>query len=387
MRILFVIPSMGMGGSETVFANLLRHIDTSRFEAHLALLQASGQRLADVPAHVPVHELRVKHARNAVVSLARLCRKLNPHVVLSTSGHMNFAVVAARTFMPSRTRIYTRENAEIHAPEHKHSCVRLKAYQWAYRRADLVICQSDHMKNELVGRFGISPSKALRIYNPVDIDSIRRLSISAANPLRGSGPHLVSVGRLSYEKGYDFLLRAMSEVHAALPGATLTLIGDGPDASLLRSMQTELGLQTCVHFTGLRRNPYSFVANANCFVLPSRTEALPNVVLESLALGTPVVAANCTPSLFEISACTGRLHIVPETSGAALAAGILHCLRAAMVQSRTPPEASFAERFDVHAVVRQYERVFQSGVHADEHRSLGNVDRVCNEPADSICSH
>jgi len=113
------------------------------------------------------------------------------------------------------------------------------------------------------------------------------------------------VGRFSQEKGFDLLLQWTPIVRRAVPTVLLTLVGDGPDLQALKIAQRELRVESCVGFVGLRGNPYPLIKHADLLVLPSRNEALSNVVLEALALGTPVAATKCTPALNEISKYTG----------------------------------------------------------------------------------
>lgn len=113
---------------------------------------------------------------------------------------------------------------------------------------------------------------------------------------------IVSLGRLHPTKGFDFLLRAFSEVRRSRQNARLLLIGDGPELSRLELLAQELGLRTgaledlaCadVIFAGFMRNPLVYLRLCNVFVFPSRTEGLPNALIEALASGIPVLAADC----------------------------------------------------------------------------------------------
>src|SRR6266516_2027504 len=325
-RILFAIPSMLLGGSERVMLNLVRHIDPEHFEPHVMVLDQGGVWLENVPPHVRVHELGVWRSRRAVLPFARLCRKIRPQAVLSTSAHLNAAVVAARPLLPMGTSLLTREGADLTSPQVACGRLRKFVYKQAYRGADLVICQSDYMMENLIRQFGLARNKVVRIYNPVDIDSISALAESEPNPFSDAGPNLVAAGRLSYEKGFDLLLRCMPILRQAIPSISVTLVGDGPDLAALKAAQQELRLESCVRFVGIRHNPYPFLKHGELLVLPSRTEALPNVVLEAIALGTPVVATNCTPALSEISCCTPRLRVSKDTTPAALAAEIICAL-------------------------------------------------------------
>ena len=352
--VLFAIPSMGLGGSELVMLNLLRGLDTRRFEAHLAMLTSTGDRIVDIPAHVAVHELGVDRARNAVIPLISLCWKIRPRAILSTSAHLNSAVVATRPFLPKRTALLTREGANITAPGST-TRARLLIYRHLYRRADAVICQSDAMKRELMRAFGLPGSKAIRIYNPVDFEQIWELARSEPDPYSDKGSRLVAVGRFSHEKGFDLLLQSMAMFRRVFPSSTLTLVGDGPDRSALEVMRDKLGMANCVHFVGSKRNPYPYIKHANLLVLPSRCEALPNVVLEAIALGTRVAATNCTAALREITHYTDLLHLACDTSSEALAKVMMHALAMKETRPSTAPEAHFVAEFGLKSVVKQYE--------------------------------
>src|SRR5206468_925197 len=134
-----------------------------------------------------------------VLALARLCQTIRPRAVLSTSAHLNTALATARPLLPAGIKLLAREGADLPA-----TCGRLQLclYKRAYRRADVVICQSDYMKETLTQRFGLKPDKVVRIYNPVDIDAITKLAGSEPKPFVTRGPNLVAVGRLAYEKGF-----------------------------------------------------------------------------------------------------------------------------------------------------------------------------------------
>ena len=352
--LLFAIPSMGLGGSELVMLNLLRGIDDRRFELHLTMIQATGDRIADIPRHIKVHDLGVKRARNAIVPLIALCWKIRPKAILSTSAHLNSAVIAARPFLPNPTALLTREGANITAPGST-SRTRLMIYRHLYRRSDAVICQSDAMREELIRAFGIPASKAVRIYNPVDIGQLSERADSEPNPYSGAGPAVVGVGRFSQEKGFDLLIESMAKVHRVFPNSSLTLVGDGPDCDALLSMREKLGLNAYIRFVGPKRNPYPYIKHANLLVLPSRCEALPNVVLEAIALGTPVVATNCTGALQEVAKYTTLLHLAQTTSVEALSAGIEHVLSIAKTKVSIAPESQFVAEFGLNSVVKQYE--------------------------------
>jgi glycosyltransferase involved in cell wall biosynthesis len=358
MNVLFVIPNMEAGGAERVMLNLLRHIDRSRFEPHLALLEMRGAYLKSLPRDVAIHDLGVRRARSAVVPIAKLCWRIRPRAVLSMLAYMNSAVIAARPLLPKPIRLLVREGTQTASRQVTKSRLRLWSYKQVYRRADVVICQSEFMKQQMHREFGLALEKLARIYNPVDIDLILQLAHEGEDRFPSAGPNLVAVGRLSKEKGLDLLLSALPLIRAGFPTTQLTIVGEGPLEASLKEQTRQLGLESCIRFVGFQPNPYPFLSHAQVLVLPSRYEGLPNVALEALALGAFVVATNCTGALHEIASTTRRLRIANAFTPECLAAAIQESLAQSLgAPTCAGPEPEFEARFAVGAVISQYENL------------------------------
>jgi len=222
----------------------------------------------------------------------------------------------------------------------------------------MIICVGDYILNDLADNFGVPPGKMTRIYNPVDLDMTRRLAGAGGNPYGTEGPHLVAAGRLSKEKGFDVLLDAMPLVRAAVPQADLTLLGDGPLKPELLAQRERLGLAGAVHLAGFQPNPYPYFKHADLFVLPSRHEAFGLVVIEALAVGTPVVASDCPGALREILGDCPKARLAPPSDPKALAEAVVSAIDSASRESQ--PEQtldSFLARFDVKTLMRDYEEI------------------------------
>jgi glycosyltransferase involved in cell wall biosynthesis len=346
-----------MGGAERVMLNVLRHIDRERFEVHLTTLTPGVMPVEDLLGFVEIHDIGVRRARWASLPVTKLCWKLKPDVILSMSAHLNSVIVASRPLLPRDTALFVRETSDITSPQRAPGRLKSMIYKRAYQRADLIICQSEAMKNDLVRHFEVARSKVLRIYNPVDLEEIIALAESEPNPFCAPGPNLVAVGRLCNEKGFDILLKATCRIVSAVPNVRVTVIGEGPDLPALKAEQQRLGLERAVRFAGPRRNPFPFLKHADLLVLPSRSEAMPNVVLEAIALGTPVVSTNCTGALSELSSCTRLLRVARDTTPEALALEVLSALSCTSPKQQWV-EPEFEERFAVRNVVRQYEHAF-----------------------------
>lgn len=360
-KVLLIVPSLIAGGAQRVFSILLQHLDRARFEPHLAVLQATGPYLKDVPSDVVIHDLEVSRVRYALPAIVRVIRTVRPDCVLSTLGHLNLTLMWARPFLPSQTRLLIREAAVATSfleLETRYPAIWKWLYRRFYRQADKIVCLSDSMSRDLVERFHLPPEKLVRIYNPVDVDRVRAMA-AGGNPLEGAGPHLVAASRLCRQKGFDVLLNAMPDVLARIPAAHLWILGDGPLESELKRQAMRLGLNRSVSFLGFQENPWPYLKHADVFVLASRYEGLPNVVLESLALGLPVVATNCPGGLEEIRGAGNPVTLVPPDHPGALANAIVElCTNLQAKRQNTSETLPSLKEFDLHHVVDQYSRLF-----------------------------
>lgn len=355
-RILFLIPSLSAGGAERVFSILLRHLDRSQFELHLALLHAHGPLAREIPTDVIVHDLKAIRVRYALPALVKLVWKLRPDALFSTLGHLNLALIAAKPLIPRGIRLLVRETtmASVFLEEGtRHPQI----WQWLYRRlykhADWIVCPSDAVMEDLA-RFSVPKEKLVRIYNPVDIQRIRKLAGENTTPFVGRGPHLVAAGRLSAEKGIDVLLNAMPAIVEAFPKVCLSVLGEGPMEADLVRLSTQLKLTSHVEFLGFQENPWCYMKYANLVVLPSRFEGLPNVVLEALALGTEVVATDCSGAMRELLDEDFRITLAPTGDPGALAELIIaRCIQRAedSCKGRVPAAMN---RFDLPETMRLY---------------------------------
>ena len=359
-RVLFIFPapSLAAGGAQRVFSTLLRHLDRERFDLHLALLQMKRGEGDDIPDDVVVHDLKNARVRYALPAAVRLIRRLKPDTVVSTLGHLNVALLLSKPLFPRKTRLLIRESTTPSVfLDHGTSSPAVWRYLYRrfYRKADKVICLSDSMAEDLKKAFGVPAEKIARIYNPVDIAMVQKMAETGGNPFAGPGPNLVAAGRFYAEKGYDLLLEAMPQVLNSCPQARLFILGEGPLESQLRAHANQLGLSQTVIFAGMQSNPWRYFRHADVVVFPSRYEGLPNVPLEALALGTPVVATDCPGAIREIQCCDDRLVIVPPESPAALAEAIIDLCRKNF--SRRPPTQLFLQRFDLQQAVDEYSRL------------------------------
>lgn len=366
-RILFLLPSLRGGGAERAVVILLRHLDRSRFEPHLALLDSTGPYLNELPDDLTVHHLGARRVRYAIPSLIRLMRRLRPQAVVSSLVELNMAAAAAVALMRERPRLFLREDTSVSRQFKSQTGSQLfhpprRLFQRLYARAEKVICVADYVLNDLAENLQIPRSKLARIYNPVDVERVRQLAAAVNNPYVDARPRFVAVGRLAKVKGFDILLEAMALARRDLPQAELMILGEGPLEAELKRQAQALGLGHAVRFLGFQTNPYPYMKHASVCVLSSRYEGLPLVLLEALALGLPVVAADCPGGVREAVDGFPHARIAPPENAAALAGAMTAAYQTASVgQSQSNIDCASADaplaRFRAERIAQEYERL------------------------------
>lgn len=345
IRILLLIPHLGGGGAERVMELLAGGLAHDRYEVHLGLATGSCDLDHALPPWVTVHAMGARRVRGAGSRLLGLVWRLKPHSILSGMFHLNFLVLLLRPLFPRGTRVLVRQNGTVSAalaPAGMHGTKRFlyrALYRMLYRGADCILCQSAAMARDLAAQLAIPAECVAVLPNPIDIDRVRAVAAGGADCWHGRGPHLVAVGRLSHEKGFDLLIAALASVRARFPGADLVVAGAGAEEAPLKALSAALGLTAAVHLAGYAENPEAWFGGATLFVLPSRHEGLPNALLEAAAAGLPLVA---TP------ASGGITDLLRGQPGAWLAEGISASAVAAAIESAVDalePGQRFAHDF------------------------------------------
>lgn len=164
-----------------------------------------------------------------------------------------------------------------------------------YNFADLVISNSKENSLDLIKNFNIK-TNIKTIYNLIDIKSIKEKSQQEID-IKKRRFTFVTIGRLDAGKNHKLLIEAIKNMEA-----DLWIIGNGVLMDNLELIIDNLGLQDKVKLLGRQKNPYKFLDKADCFVFGSNHEGFPNVLLEALACGLPVISTDCKSGPREILA-------------------------------------------------------------------------------------
>jgi glycosyltransferase involved in cell wall biosynthesis len=326
-RILLLIPHLGGGGCEHVMALLARGLSRDRYEVHLGLVTAADAGGTSLPPWVSVHALNAGRARAAALPLLRLVWQLRPDVILSGAAEVSFLALLLLPFLPSKARVLVRQNGTVSSLLASGGVPRLT--RWLYRllywRANRVVCQSSAMAEDMVQQLGLNDEQIAVLPNPVDLPEIRA-AMKGPSARRGSGPHLLAVGRLAHEKGFDLLLEALAVVRERFPGSDLIIAGSGREEAALKALCRSLWLESSVSFVGHVDRFYAFFPGTTLFVLSSRYEGMPNALLAAAAAGLPLVATPASGGVVDLLRGRRGAWLTPEITSEALARTIVSTL-------------------------------------------------------------
>jgi len=304
-KVAFFLPSLGGGGAERMILNLARGFAERGFKVDLVLARAEGPYLSQVPSEARVVDLGARRVLYALPGLVHYLRRERPQAMLSTLSHANIVALWARVIGRVPTRLVIREANTTRISVSGGPPLRRRLIpvfmRLFYLGADAVVANSFGVAEDLA-KLGVPPDKIKVIYNPVvtpELFAKAEESVDHSWFRPDEPPVILGVGRLTKQKDFPTLIRAFALVRKERL-ARLMILGEGEERPKLEALVRELGLKEDVVLPGFVDNPYKYMKRAGVFVLPSLWEGLPNVLIEALALGTPVVATDCPGGSREI---------------------------------------------------------------------------------------
>ncbi len=357
-KITLFLPSIGCGGAERVTVNLAGGIVRRGYDVDLVFVTSDDPPLiTDIPEGVNLVDLKAGRVAASLPKLIAYLRRERPRALLSALEHTNVIALLAARLAGVDTRVVVSVHTTVSRAIEDSTLFRSRLFpklmRWFYPWADSVVAVSEAAREDLTAVAGLEPEQVRVINNPVVTP---QLFDKAESPLEhpwfaaGQPPVVLGVGRLVTAKNFPLLLRAFAEVRRELP-ARLMILGDGEQRPLLESLAVDLDIADDVAMPGFTENPYAYMARAKVFVLSSSFEGLPTVLIEALALGTPVVATDCPSGPAEILEKGRWGTLVPLDDERALAEGILNVLGNPVSRPRT--EESW-QPYELNRVVDRY---------------------------------
>jgi glycosyltransferase involved in cell wall biosynthesis len=356
IRVLLMISSMDGGGSERQTLLLLQRIDRSKFIPELYLLRRAGSLLGHIPSDVAVHSFedaatrsldaedadgpaaetaigmgpRVRAAisrlvdrlpipgkihRRQVADLATVLRRRQIDVIYDRTFHMSLIAAPAAELcgVPRVSTIVSPPSRAVPLNAGRFLVAKRRRLRQAYADAGRVIVVSHPTAVDAARYYDLPRRRFLVVPNPVDAHRLDQIVNASPLPVRDDRYTIACVGRMSVEKGQTELVWAIGRLKQNDPDFPLPrvwMIGDGPLRESLAGLARRLGVEQSVDFIGHVQQPAPWIATADAVCVPSHFEGFPNVMLEAMALGVPVIARR-----IDVVRSLGRLARDPAIRG------------------------------------------------------------------------
>jgi len=343
------------GGIGKVMLNLVNAAAT-RLPVDLLIARRAGPDLLRLSPAVRLMEL----GDASLLALARYLRETRPAALLTNKEWANRQAVLARDLARVPTRIAFRVGTNLGAQlVRRHALkrsIRLLAMRLSYRRADRIIANAEGVAEDIVRFTGVDPARVVVCPNPTlpeDFAALSERPVDHPWLVSRGPPVLVAVGRLVRAKDYPTLLRAMARLRER-HDCRLIVLGEGGERAAMERLAQALDLRAAVDLPGHDDDPYRYMRAADLFVLSSAWEGFPNVLVEALAAGLPIVATDCAHGPREILQGGRYGTLVPVGDDRALAEAIARTLLAPRDPAR---QRQAVERYRAGEATRAYLRV------------------------------
>jgi len=336
---IFIHTFNANGGIQNRRLQLADCISQRGYEVDIIVPHTNAPYPLSIPNKVHLHSLKARGERErikmwtTIIPLAKYLKREKPPVLLV--GPLMFALTAllAKKIAQSNTRIIISAHSSIASVFQNNmkltSFVSKLILQYSYSRVHSIIAVSKGLRNEIINLCKIPEDCVKSIYNPIVSENLFKRALDTPEEelfYSDNIPIILSVGRLTPQKDFPTLIKAFSLVFQEIP-SKLVIIGEGPERGKCEKLIESLNLQDHVFLYGFRSNPYKYMSRAKVFVLSSIWEGFGNVLVEAMALGTPVISTNCPHGPSEILADGKYGMLVPMKNPAEMARSICYVLR------------------------------------------------------------
>lgn len=296
MKLFFLLPDLSAGGAERVTITIARLLHKEGYDVEFVNFGCRKGEMLDWIE--PEFKLTSFNRGRVLGSISVLTKFMKIHpdgVYFASREHVNLvALLSARI---SGSKIIVRiPNMPKNNLTKGISGMKMRVIKtlnrWLLPTAKMVIAQNDEMRIQLLEFYSLPSEKVVAINNPIDKDFVIASAEEAGNPYDPSETNFLNVCNIAYSKGIDVLIEAWDKVKSAIPNAHMYVAGRNGSA-YARQLMERVKDRNDFTFLGFQSNPYPYMKCCDCFVLPSRMEGFPNVVLEAMCFNRPVACTSC----------------------------------------------------------------------------------------------
>ncbi|MBL4806544.1 MAG: glycosyltransferase [Rhodobacteraceae bacterium] len=354
MKVVFVIPKQSGGGAEKVINLIAASLPIIDARCHVKIVTL----LADAPTTfggslTPTVSLNASRVGKSLPALYRYLKNERPDVVISTLKHVSImcSVVCFALKLRHIIRVANNYSMELQNVGAAKRLVYRHILKLSSRLSKEFICVSRGVELDLIKNFGVKQNKTRVIYNPVDpqkpaphdIDRYAQIYLSP----KGAKIFLF-VGRLTKQKNLPFLFECMKTASSTY---ILWIVGGGPEEAALKELVKKSNLDDRILFYGHKNDTAEFYRNADCFVLTSNYEGFPNVLLEAMSYGLPLISINCPSGPSEIITSLQIGHLISSNDSAGFIAAMENVDKSKGFEVR---KEIVCEQHNINKISREY---------------------------------
>ena len=359
LSLLIFIPSLGVGGAERVFVKVANGLAIRGHRVRMVVTSAEGASRKHLNDNVELIDLKCSGVLEALWHLLQILRHDPPNILISAMTHTNFVAIASARLARQSIFVIVSERTSLALPP-------ARMADWlarfliplVYRFSDAIVVPAQKMLERLVKYTKMKRTRFFVVSNPVTIPSSGHHP-KAPHPWatlseRKNHPLLVSIGRLVAEKDLSSLLGAFFYA-AERTAFRLAIIGDGPERKMIEERVAASKHRSRILLFGQSDFPEAWYANADLFVLSSKYEGMPNVLLEAMSWNLPVVSTDCMTGPREILQGGKWGALVPVQDIDRLGKAIVDALIAPMNVNTVERALDFSE----DAIIQHWEEIFR----------------------------
>ena len=369
--ILFVIDNLQFGGGERVFLQIINGLYPNRYHIFLTSLPNGPFYQSITNKHVKYFPLDFSKRVNPrlIFQLRKIIKANNIQIVHGQGTRAEFyARIAHRLAGNTKyisTIAMTVEGFDI-------GMIRKKIYRIFDRMSekfvDRFIVVSDSLKDKMIRERGINPKRIIRIYNGIELDQYspdkirdsqqkirKEFNINDATLL------IAAVGRLVWQKGFEYLIKAIPDVVENFSNVMFLIVGDGPLKDRLKALGSRLKVNNHLIFTGFRKDIKDVLSATDALVIPSLLEGFPMITLEAMAMSKPIIATRIAGIIEQIIDGESGI-LIPPKNPVALSQAIRHVLsdHEQMEKLKLNARRRVKKHFSAEKMLLETEKIYQS---------------------------